>query len=68
MSSENGTEGRLLMPAEVGRIYKVDARTITRWARQGRFLPGTVVTTLGGHRRYRESLVLAQLRARESTS
>ena len=46
---------RLLTPAEVAAMFRVDPKTVTRWARDGRL---TSVRTLGGHRRYRESEVL----------
>jgi excisionase family DNA binding protein len=49
---------RLLTPAEVAAIFRVDPKTVTRWARDGRL---TAVRTLGGHRRYREAEVLALL-------
>jgi len=51
---------RLLTPAEVAAMFRVDPKTVTRWAQDGRL---TSVRTLGGHRRYRESEVLALLRA-----
>jgi excisionase family DNA binding protein len=51
---------RLLTPAEVAAMFRVDPKTVTRWARDGRL---TSVRTLGGHRRYRESEVLELLRA-----
>ena len=41
-------------------MFRVDPKTVTRWARDGRL---TAVRTLGGHRRYVESEVLALLRA-----
>lgn len=50
---------RLLTPAEVAAIFRVDPKTVTRWARDGRL---TAVRTLGGHRRYREAEVLALLK------
>ena len=54
---------RLLTPAEVATMFRVDPKTVTRWARDGRL---TAVRTLGGHRRYLESEVLALLRAARS--
>lgn len=54
---------RLLTPAEVAAMFRVDPKTVTRWARDGRL---TAVRTLGGHRRYRESEVLGLLRAAQS--
>jgi excisionase family DNA binding protein len=56
---------RLLTPAEVASMFRVDPKTVTRWARDGRL---TAVRTLGGHRRYLESEVLALLRAARSGS
>lgn len=44
----------LLTPAEVATMFRVDPRTVTRWAKSGRL---TSVHTLGGHRRYRETEV-----------
>jgi excisionase family DNA binding protein len=46
-----GGEVRLLTPGEVARLFRVDAKTVTRWARSGK-LP--FIKTLGGHRRYPE--------------
>jgi excisionase family DNA binding protein len=48
----------LLTPAEVAQFFRVDAKTVTRWARQGRI---TSLRTLGGHRRYRKAEVIAAL-------
>ena len=42
----------LLTPAEVAALFRVDPKTVTRWARAGKL---TSLRTLGGHRRYRES-------------
>lgn len=47
---------RLLTPAEVAAMFRVDAKTVTKWARAGKI---TSIKTLGGHRRYRETEVLA---------
>lgn len=47
---------RLLSPGEVARLFGVDPKTVTRWATRGA-LPS--IRTLGGHRRFRESEVLA---------
>jgi excisionase family DNA binding protein len=41
----------LLTPAEVATMFRVDPKTITRWAKAGKL---TSARTLGGHRRYRE--------------
>ena len=44
----------LLTPAEVAAMFRVDPKTVTRWAKAGKL---TSIRTLGGHRRYRESEV-----------
>ena len=49
---------RLLTPAEVASLFRVDPKTVTRWAKAGKL---TAIRTLGGHRRYRQSEVQALL-------
>lgn len=51
----------LLAPSEVARLFGVDSKTVTRWARAGRL--GSVRTP-SGHRRYRESEVRVLLGAK----
>jgi excisionase family DNA binding protein len=48
----------LLTPAEVAALFRVDKKTVNRWAQAGRIRS---IRTLGGHRRYRESEVRALL-------
>jgi excisionase family DNA binding protein len=48
----------LLTPAEVATLFRVDPKTVTRWAKSGKL---TSIRTLGGHRRYKESEVKALL-------
>jgi len=45
---------RLLTPGEVAQKFRVDPKTVTRWAVSGRI--GSIRTP-GGHRRFRESEV-----------
>ena len=47
-----------LTPAEVAALFRVDPKTVTRWAKAGKL---TSIRTLGGHRRYREAEVRALL-------
>ena len=56
--SINGQEN-LLTPAEVAALFRVDPKTVTRWAKAGKL---TSIRTLGGHRRYKESEVKALLK------
>ena len=58
----NGSE-ILLTPSEVAAIFRVDPKTVTRWAKSGKL---TAIRTLGGHRRYRQSEVQMLLKASES--
>ena len=39
----------LLTPGEVARLFGVDPKTVTRWAKDGKL---SAIRTLGGHRRY----------------
>ena len=43
---------------EVAALFRVDPKTVTRWAKSGKL---TSIRTLGGHRRYREAEVKALL-------
>jgi len=51
----------LLTPAEVASMFRVDPKTVTRWAAAGSI--GSIRTP-GGHRRFRESEVLQLLATR----
>ena len=50
----------LLTPSEVAALFRVDPKTVTRWAKAGKI--GSI-RTLGGHRRFRESEVRDLLEA-----
>ncbi len=52
MMSRNGD--KLLTPSEVATLFRVDPKTVTRWAKTGKI---SSIRTLGGHRRYRENEV-----------
>jgi excisionase family DNA binding protein len=51
-------EHELMTPGEVAKMFRVDAKTVTRWASAGK-LPS--VRTPGGHRRFFASAVRALL-------
>ncbi|HVF18991.1 MAG TPA: BldC family transcriptional regulator [Mycobacteriales bacterium] len=55
---------RLMTPGEVASLFRVDPKTVTRWAVAGRI--GSVRTP-GGHRRFRESEVRALLTGETTT-
>jgi len=48
----------LLTPSEVAALFRVDPKTVTRWAKAGKL---TSIRTLGGHRRFKESEVKSLL-------
>lgn len=50
----DGTSERLLTPGEVATLFRVDPKTVTRWAASGRI---SSIRTPGGHRRFREAEV-----------
>lgn len=52
------TPNSLLTPAEVAAAFRVDPKTVTRWAKAGKLRS---IRTLGGHRRYLEAEVRAML-------
>jgi excisionase family DNA binding protein len=54
MASRLPETDELLTPAEVAALFRVDPKTVTRWAKAGKL---TSIRTLGGHRRYRSSEV-----------
>ncbi|MBM3686095.1 MAG: BldC family transcriptional regulator [Actinobacteria bacterium] len=59
MTSPSGHESEaLLTPGEVAALFRVDPKTVTRWAQDGRL---SSVRTLGGHRRFRAAEVHALL-------
>jgi excisionase family DNA binding protein len=51
---------RWLTPGEVALLFRVDPKTVTRWAKSD---PPRIpsIKTPGGHRRFRESVVRALL-------
>jgi excisionase family DNA binding protein len=53
---------KLLTPGEVARLFRVDPKTVTRWAKAGKL---TSIRTPGGHRRYPEKDVKALLKNNE---
>ena len=49
---QNPQPEQLLTPSEVAAMFRVNPKTVTRWARAGKI---SAIRTLGGHRRFRES-------------
>ena len=51
---EPRASGALLTPSEVATLFRVDPKTVTRWATAGKI---SAIRTLGGHRRFHEDEV-----------
>jgi len=47
-----GEQEQLLTPSEVAAMFRVNPKTVTRWARAGKI---SAIRTLGGHRRFKAS-------------
>lgn len=60
--------GDLMTPGEVAAVFRVDPKTVTRWAQAGKL---SSVRTLGGHRRFHreevEKLLKGVPRTKEPT-
>lgn len=56
---------QLLTPSEVAAMFRVNPKTVTRWARAGKI---SAIRTLGGHRRFRASEIKKYLEHVESES
>lgn len=54
----NDKDEELLTPSEVAKLFRVDPKTVTRWAKAGKL---SAIRTLGGHRRYSEAEVRSLL-------
>ena len=57
-ASPHRPDERLLTPAEVAALFRVNPKTVSRWARSGKL---HAIRTLGGHRRFRASEVRENL-------
>jgi excisionase family DNA binding protein len=49
VAHQRAESAELLLPREVAQMFGVDAKTITRWANEGRLRS---IRTIGGHRRF----------------
>jgi len=63
--AEQNQRDDLLTPAEVAALFRVNPKTVTRWARAGKI---TAIRTLGGHRRFRASEIRRCLEQMEGES
>jgi excisionase family DNA binding protein len=53
----------LLTPTEVAAIFRVNPKTVTRWAQSGKI---SAIRTLGGHRRFSAAEILRHLNEQKS--
>jgi len=63
--AEDTQPDALLTPAEVAALFRVNPKTVTRWARAGKI---TAIRTLGGHRRFRASEIRRCLEQLENSN
>jgi excisionase family DNA binding protein len=54
----DGSYDKLLKPGEVAAIFRVDPKTVTRWAKSGKL---KAIHTPGGHVRFHEAEVRGAL-------
>lgn len=47
----------LVTPGEVASLFRVDPKTVTRWASAGRIADSDQVRTIGGHRRFKKERI-----------
>jgi excisionase family DNA binding protein len=59
INTQRTDQARLLTPAEVAGVFRVDVKTVTRWANTGRI---SSIRTLGGHRRFHQDEINTVLR------
>ena len=58
-----GAEPRLLTTGEVAALYRVDGKTVCRWAREGKL---SHYVTPGGHRRFFADEIFALIAERST--
>jgi excisionase family DNA binding protein len=63
--AETNEAPELLTPSEVAALFRVNPKTVTRWARAGRI---SYIKTLGGHRRFRADEIRKLVSEGESSS
>ncbi len=63
MADSGHDNDRLLTSREVAEKFRVDPKTVTRWATRGKL---TDIRTGGGHHRFWESEIRAMLRGGET--
>jgi excisionase family DNA binding protein len=64
-SPESQQADELLTPSEVAAMFRVNPKTVTRWARSGKI---SAIRTLGGHRRFRAAEIRRLLEQVEDTT
>ena len=54
VTAQGQEQSNLLTPGEVAKLFRVDPKTVTRWAKAGK-LPS--IKTPGGHKRFKRSII-----------
>jgi excisionase family DNA binding protein len=55
----------LLTPTEVAAIFRVNPKTVTRWAQSGKI---SAIRTLGGHRRFNAAEIMRHLHEQQKSA
>ncbi len=55
----------LLTPTEVAAIFRVNPKTVTRWAQSGKI---SAIRTLGGHRRFNAAEIMRHLQEQQKSA
>ena len=55
---ERNEPSDLLTPTEVAELFRVNPKTVTRWAKSGKI---SAIRTLGGHRRFSAAEIMRHL-------
>ena len=58
----------LMLPCEVAALFRVDSKTVTRWATSGKIPPDKIIRTLGGVRRYDGAYIRGLVNGQDGTS
>lgn len=58
-------DDRLLTCEEVAKLFRVNTKTVSRWAKDGRFPRSVRIVTPGGHNRFWESKIHTLLHSGE---
>lgn len=58
MTEQMIDQDKLMTPSEVAKLFRVDPKTVTRWAKDGKL---SSIVTPGGHKRFWRSYIIKLL-------